>query len=210
MRSNQSNARTLCLTGVMILAGVAVVLLMAAPSAAAFPNEPAPAAPQVDASIWLRPPTGTIEVDTEISVTVALSDVVGMYGLHLQLSYPADRLQVVDASPAQTGIQSTPGDCPAPSDPEGFVILNTANNSTGVLTYAVTQLKPTLPVSGHCDVLHIQFMPVDGPTAQLTFDEVTLADIDTNTIPVTLVHQTLTIESEKLTFLPMVTKPGNP
>ncbi|MDX1612741.1 MAG: cohesin domain-containing protein [Candidatus Promineifilaceae bacterium] len=206
MKSIQLYIKALSLIGAPMLIALIAALLLSAPPVAGHQVDSLPTAPQVEASIWLRSPAGQIEVDTQISITVALSDVVDMYGLDLVLAFPADKLQVVDANPGQAGIQSTPADCPVAANPSGFVIQNTANNTLGTLRYSVTQLDPTPPVTGDCDVLHIHFLTTDGPTALLAFDEVTLADSEGSVIPVTLHSRELTIETEKLVFLPLLIK----
>jgi hypothetical protein len=210
MRSTHPIARALCLTGAVILIGTAVALLAVsvAPDlgaaralAAPFPN-----APQVDTTIWLQAPEGDIPVDTEFTVTVKLSDVADLYAIDLVLSYPPGKVQVVDADPLRAGIQSTPGDCPAAVMPQGLIILNQADNGSGHLSYAVTQLSPTPPFSGSCDVLHIHFLALDGPTAGLVFDSVTLADMEGAEIQVTAVDHELAIKVGYTVYLPMVVK----
>ena len=53
-------------------------------------------------------------------------------------------LEVVDANPAQDGVQIVPGSFLKPD----FVVRSLADNAAGTIWYASTQVSPTLPVSG--------------------------------------------------------------
>ena len=110
-------------------------------------------APVLVGSTAAEPLAGTVSVDppnsdTSIGASTAVdlrSDGVGdIYGAQFSLSFDAAHIEVVDANAAQTGTQITPGACPAPD----FVAANSADNTAGTVTYAVTQLSPTPACSG--------------------------------------------------------------
>jgi hypothetical protein len=186
---------------VMLMSGIGLMLMLIALGTAA------PAAADNQATITFSAPDGEIPIDTEITVTVHLSDVVDLYALALIVHYPPDLLQVVDSSSYKTGIQAMPADCPNPILPLGIVVENLADNQAGDLSYAITQLAPTPPVSGDCDVLHIRFRAIDGPTANLEFSLVTLADRDGTELPVTIVNRQLTLEKAGTDlYLPAIIK----
>lgn len=85
---------------------------------------------------------------------------------------------------------------------------NLAKNQVGELSYVITQLAPTPPVSGYCDVLRIRFRTIDGPAANLEFSVVTLADRDGTELPVTVVNQQLTLQkAETDVYVPIIIKP---
>jgi hypothetical protein len=156
-------------------------------------------------TISLLAPDGKIPVDTEIIVTVRISDVVDLYAFALTIDYPVDKLQVVDADPVFAGIQSDPADVPNPILPLGLVIQNQADNNVGTLSYVITQLAPTPPVNGSCDVLHIRFLTVDGPDANLHFGSVKLSNIHGADIPVTLIDRQLILEKAgEAIYLPFI------
>jgi hypothetical protein len=143
---------------------------------------PAEAAGKNSSSIWLDGPDQAIQGET-ISYDIT-TDAAGLFGVQLELSFDPAVLQVVNA-------QLTPGVCPQPD----FVQANSANNTTGVIEYVVTQLNPTPPCNGGV-VASFQFevspTAADGPTA-VEFDEVIMGDNDGTEIPVTAVDLNLQI-----------------
>lgn len=187
---------------VMLMTGIGLLLMLTVLGTAT------PAAANNQATISFEAPEGEIPFDTEITVTVRLSDVVDMYAAALIVNYPPDLLQVVDSDPYKSGIQAMPADCPNPILPLGLVVENQADNQLGELSYAITQLLPAPPVSGHCDVLHIRFRTIDGPSANLEFSLVTLSDLDGTELPVTAVNRQLTLEEAgTYLYLPVIIKP---
>jgi len=161
MRSLRRSSKPFSIIVALLLTGIGLALMLTILRTAT------PAVAGGQTTISLLAPDGKIPVDTEIIVTVRISDVVDLYALAVTIDYPVDKLQVVDADPIFAGIQSDPADCPNPILPLGLVVQNQADNNVGTLSYVITQLAPTPPVNGSCDVLHIRFLTVDGPDANL-------------------------------------------
>ena len=69
--------------------------------------------------------------------------------LDLALTFDPNVVEVVDADPNQAGVQAALGTFLD----SGFVVLNAADNVTGTLRFAMTQLNPSQPKSGtwHAD-----------------------------------------------------------
>ncbi|MGQ9517404.1 MAG: cohesin domain-containing protein, partial [Anaerolineae bacterium] len=78
------------------------------------------------------------------SLQIQIQDAPELVAADIYLAFDPARLQVVDADPTAPGIQIARGTFPDPA--QGFVI-NTANNSLGLITYSVTLLSPP-PASG--------------------------------------------------------------
>jgi hypothetical protein len=183
----------------LLLTGTGLVFMLVIFGAAA------PAAADTQTALSFQAPAGEIPVETEITVTVRLSDVVDMYALALTVDYPPDLLEIVDSDPVKPGIQAAPANCPNPVLPLGIVVENLADNQLGRLSYVLTQLAPTPPVNGHCDVLHIHFRTIDGPTADLQFTSVRLADRDGTELLVTPIDKRLTLEEAGIdVYLPTI------
>jgi len=197
MTSSLRLGRSSSLIAPLLVAGLAVFLMVVIFGIAG------PAAANDQATLSLIAPEGSIPVGTEISVTVHISDVVDLWALGLTLEFPPDMLQVVDADTQKAGIQVIPGDCPNPVSPQGFLYYQ-VDNSTGTINYVVTQLYPTSPVTGDCDVFHVHFLTTSGPEALLHFSYVLLSDIEGAEIPVTVIDRQLSLGME--IYLPMIVK----
>lgn len=197
MRAVRRFGKAYLLVVAVLLGGFSLMLMLVLLGTAA------PAAANTQATISFQAPDGNIPVGTEITVTVHLSDVADMYAMALVVDYPADKLKVVDSDPLKPGIQAIPANCPSPVMPLGLIVDNRADNDAGRLSYGVTQLAPTPPVNGHCDVLQVRFRTVGGPTADLHFTSVRPADRDGNELPVTLVDRQLSLSGLDL-YLPLL------
>jgi len=80
----------------------------------------------------------------ETEVEVRLDGISGLYGLDVRLEFDPALLEVLDADDGKDGVQVSPGQIPSPD----FVVRNEADNASGTLWYAVTQLNPRDPASG--------------------------------------------------------------
>lgn len=137
---------------------------------------------EVSTVVWLKGPNDPVHVSTEITVTISISDVTGLYGGEFAVGFDAADLQAVDA-------QITPGECPAPD----FEVVNDVDNATGTIDYVVTQLNPTPPISGDCEVAHIRFQTQQITSTVISFTNVLIADIKGIPIPATTLSLTLDI-----------------
>ncbi len=185
MRSSNRFGKWLFLSASFFLDGIALFLLLAVMPADTSANTLA------GTTIWFDGPAEEIAIDAEITVTVSISDVLDLYGVGLFMSFPADKLQVVDADLGKAGVQSAPADCPEPD----FVVDNTAENSTGSLGYGVTQFGDTPGANGNCQILHIRFRTLDGPSASLHFNWVTLSDSDGVSIEASMIDRELAVNT---------------
>ena len=201
MRSSQPKRKEYALIATLLVAFLTVLFLILAVQSGTT------VASGHQAIIHFQAPEDEIPVETEITVTVRISNVVDLWALAMTIDFPVDKLQVIDGDGSKEGIQAMPAECPDPDTNQGFIVQNQADNTVGTVSYAITQLAPTPPVTGDCNVLQIRFSTLDGPEAVLNFSSVTLSTIDGIEIPVTKVDRQLTLEKgEEEIYLPLILK----
>jgi hypothetical protein len=158
-----------------------------------------PALAQGSTTISLEPPNATIQGCETISVGIWITDVADLYGADVRLSFDATVLEVVDADSGKSGVQLEHGNLLTDTDSLRFVVRNRAENITGTIEYAVTQLNPAEPVTGS-GVLAIIWLRGSGTgTSDLDFTYHKLANRDGETITSSTATGTVT-----------TTAPGSP
>lgn len=155
----------------LILAG-----LPGAPSWAA-PSEPDSAG----TSMSLQPNTAVIQGCETVSVEVRVNNVTDLYGVDVVLAFEANVLEVVDADPTKPGVQVQDGSFLSPD----FVVSREADNTNGLIQYALTQVSPSPPVSGSGVLFAILFKARSAAEAStLSFTQTDLVDLDGELLPV--------------------------
>ncbi len=91
----------------------------------------------------LVPSSTNVGVASTFTVDVVLENAQDVIGADFQLSFPTDKLQVVDADAYQGGIQITPGSFIA-----GQIGANTADNTEGTVRFAVAKAAPGVNGTG--------------------------------------------------------------
>jgi len=186
--------RTIYLTGSLIVAGLGLFLLMVAMPATASQPAGVP-----NAVVFMKGSSEEILVGDEITVTVRISDVVGLFGIQFTLNFSPANLQVIDANPIKAGVQIATADCPEAQ----LKVSNIVSNTAGTIEYAVSQLNPTPPVDGDCAVAHIRFETLETTATSVRFAKWLLSDDDFNEIPADAVDL---IIGDFYVYLPMVIK----
>jgi hypothetical protein len=87
------------------------------------------------------------------TVKIVIENVKELYGGEVHLKFDPSVVEVVDADPSKDGIQITPGDFLKPD----FVAVNKADNISGTIDYALTQLNPTPAANGSGVFMTVQF-----------------------------------------------------
>ncbi len=129
--------------------GCAVAILLGVALA-----QPLSASEYGDGGATIRPDPVTLGIapGQVTAINVVLENAADVYGIDVRARFDPALVEVVDADPAQDGIQMTPGSFLKPD----FVVRNTADNGVGTLQYVVTQVNPTQPATGSGVVLTLE------------------------------------------------------
>lgn len=96
-------------------------------------------------------------VGSTVNVDLYIAHVANLYGADIKYTFDPSIVQVVDADPFIPGVQIQPlGGFLSPD----LVIRRDADNATGTIQYAVTQLNPSQPVTGSGSLARVSFQPV--------------------------------------------------
>ena len=123
--------------------------------------------------VGLTSPEMYLAVGEEITVTVQITDVAGLYAAEFFLPFPSDLVTITDADPGTSGVQIMPGDCLE----LGLVFANEVDAGTDEIRYAITQLAPSQPFTGNCSLAYIHFTALDEGHVPLMFNEVQITTI---------------------------------
>lgn len=132
----------LFLSSMFILA----LISMAVPAAAASAN----------ARLDLYSESSTIEPGDEAIVEVRVKDAAPVYGAEFTLSFDPDVIEVVDSDAQTEGVQIAPGGFFDLSK-NHFPLQNHADNSEGIVRYAVSMLNPAPSAQGDGSLAKIGF-----------------------------------------------------
>jgi hypothetical protein len=143
-------------------------------------------------TVRLSPAVAEVPLGQTVDVAVEVVAVQDLYGFDITAKFDPTAIEVVDADPNQTGIQVALGTFPD----SGFAILNTANNLTGTLRFAMTQLNPSEPKSGTgaLIVIHLRGKQVSDSTP-FTLTNVELAKRDGTGLATNLVSGEISVVS---------------
>jgi hypothetical protein len=87
------------------------------------------------------------------AVALRVESVQDLYGLDIRVSFDPAVVEVVDADAASAGVQVRAGDLLSLD----FMIRNTVDNVQGTITFAMTQVNPSPPVTGSGVVFTVLF-----------------------------------------------------
>ncbi len=126
-----------------------------------------PPAAQVESSAVIRiaPSTQQVNAGDATVIEIWVDDVIDLMGVDIELQFNPAILQVQDFDTGKEGIQIEPGYFLLPD----FVVNNSADNQTGVINYAISQLDPTVPASGSGLLAKTTFLPVAPGASSLDF-----------------------------------------
>ncbi|MBT9142797.1 MAG: hypothetical protein DDT29_01193 [Dehalococcoidia bacterium] len=135
---------------------VVLALLLSLPGGLVLPEKVA--ASEEAASVFLDPPSQTVEVDETTTVQIRIKNVSNLYGAEVHLAFDRTLLKVVDADPIMDGVQITPSTDFFAFTPGQYFIHSAeiggyfiaraeADNAAGTISYVFTLLAPASPVS---------------------------------------------------------------
>jgi len=159
--------------------------------ALALLSTPTPQALAADPVVKIVPATSTIQVGETVVVSVTVENVSNLFGAEFHLSFDTSILEVVDADAGTGGVQISMGDFLAPD----FVAQNLADNATGTVDFAISQMAPHAAVSGSGTLATITFKGKAAGTASVSFTSVLLADAGGGQIPSSSQNATVTVTS---------------
>jgi len=130
------------------------------------------------AKLYVSPQATRLKVGGVTTLDLAIAQVRELYGIEVHLRFDPGAIEIVDTDPAQDGIQLEPGTLPTPD----FVVQNQADNDTGTIDYAVTQLPPRKPGEGTGVVARITLRARQSSVSDIHFQEFVLADTNGSNI----------------------------
>lgn len=128
-------------------------------------------------------PVAASSVSSTLDVDLYVENVTDLYGADLRLSFDTAVAQVVDADAGLVGVQIEPLDGFLWPD---FVARNEADNASGTVWYALTQLNPRSPASGSGSLARVTFWRVTYGSSMLNFTAQQLARRDGTPIPASI------------------------
>ena len=151
----------------------------------------APAAAQTETVVRVDPDFLQVAPGANFTLTIQIDDVVSLYAFDVRVSFPPDKLEVVDAS--RGDFLEGP-----------FLGLVTWDNDGGTVTAIVSQQNPTEPQTGSGTLVVINFQALgDRTDADIVLSEVTLSDHNGFEIPCSLQDGRVHIGAYPL-YLPLV------
>nr|MBC7245852.1 carboxypeptidase regulatory-like domain-containing protein [Chloroflexota bacterium] len=176
---------------------------------------------------WVSPPSGAslaaalatlfvspayqsgLEVDDLLTVTLELQDVHNLYGVDAQLEFNPDVLEVVDSDPFKEGVQITRGTFPDPA--QGAVSAEEADNTEGLVRYAISLADPAPPAEGSGTLCSITFRAKAHGYSRLHPSSVQLVEATSGaSMPVVAVGGSVYVGPTNMLYLPLVLKSGVP
>lgn len=212
----RARARLLVALVVLCLLVFALVLVSKADGQGASLEGSAVGVSSAPVETYLDPAAATVAEGDLVTLTVAISEVVDLYGFQYKLQYNPDVLEVLDADGTKVGIQIESDDILDVRRAQGsvFQVSNTANNATGVITYAAT-IYGNDPVSGTGTLGRITFRAIGEGRSLVHFVELganrftALADPDANHIPATWRSSLVAVGTQKI-YLPLMAHEWSP
>jgi len=181
------------------IVGLALALLVGY-AAAAMPASAGRAGAD-NTVVRCNPAVVTGSVRSGVSVEIYVENVVDLYGADVRLSFDPAFAQVADADPAASGVQiEILRDFLTPD----FVVRKSADNISGTIWYAATQVNPTLPVTGSGALARLTFVPQMTGTFTMSFTYQELVRRTGAQIPATAQDCVITFEKRRELYLPVI------
>ncbi len=152
------------------------------------------------------PSSATVAVGQVVNVNVQIDSVAGLAGAEVNISYNPALLDVQDADPNKAGVQIAPGSFLKPD----LVAQNTVDTAQGKISFAVTQVAPTQPVTGSGVLATISFKGKADGTSPLTFNVVNLSTSGGTAISRTVQNGQIKVGSGGATPTPTPTRTPGP
>lgn len=189
-----------------LVALLALCALAAAPAARAAAPAPAQFVSVPPAVVKIEPAVLLVEPGGVVTASIVITDVAGLYGADVRLTFDPSLVSVVDADTGASGVQITPG--PLLASP--FIVLNRAENMTGTIAYAATMINPSLPITGGGVLYLVQFRGILTGVMPLTISAAELSTRTGSTLSRSLENGLIKIGPLNRTWFPMIWRQGRP
>jgi hypothetical protein len=148
-----------------------------------------------------------------VELDIEVQDVSDLFGALLRLTFDPSVVQVQDGDPrpSSPGVQIRSGDLLDPN--HQFVAVNEADNATGEIEFAVTQLRPAKARSGSGVLATVILKAVGQGTSPVQLVEVRLLDNtpkDPQEIPAGTQDGEIMVEGRQYIYLPLVLRSFGP
>ncbi len=155
---------------------------------------PPQATPTAATGVFVRltAPDSAIKVGDTLEVGIQIDRIEDLMGAEVHLQFEPKLMQLVDAQPDEDGDQVAHGSFLQPD----FVVINTGDNLSGVVDYAIAQMPPHTAVYGDGELLILRLKAISPGRSSITITRVVLADAAAQEIPIEMLIDTVTITVE--------------
>jgi hypothetical protein len=164
--------------------------------------------PEATAQVQVSPASSTIpNMGASVDVDILVQNVANLYAYRLQISFDPSVVRVKDADPSggSPGVQIQAGEFLDVFNL--YVIYNQANNSTGMIDFAVTQTYPATAKSGSGQLARITFEGLKPGSSVVDIFQARLLDNslpDPLEIPVAISDGNIQVGGGFMLYLPLL------
>ncbi len=158
-------------------------------------------------AVSISPAQSDLTCGETVSVDVRITDVEDLFGVDIKVGFDANVVEVVDAIPAQAGINVQPGDLPDATNGQGLIQINNVDEA-GIISYAATRLNPNPAQSGSGVIINITFRGLAAGNSDINLESVILSDDTARPIPADTTGGSIAVTCDGST--PVPTEPGEP
>ena len=137
----------------------------------------------------LTAPVTDLNVGETLVMTVEIHRVENLMGAQVHLQFDPQIFEVDDAEPDTESVEVSHGEF-LQAD---FIAINTSDNQSGSVDYAVAQMPPHIAFEGSGNLCRITVKALAAGYSSIALDSVVLADADGQQISTILVNDTLDI-----------------
>ena len=186
---------------------MAVALALCGLSAATITQAAEPPLLRVEtappAVVRIEPAVLLVEPGGVMTASIVITDVAGLYGADVRLTFDPSLVQVVDADAGVSGVQITPGPLLTSQGPP-IIVLNYANNLSGTIGFAATMINPAVPITGGGALFLVQFRGVLTGVTPLAISSAELSTRTGNTLSRSLENGLIKIGALNRLWLPVL------
>jgi LysM repeat protein len=158
------------------------------------------------ATVVVQPASTTVQVGESTTINIRIDGVTDLYGAEVHLTFSPSVVQVTDSDgDPNNGIQLLTGDLFAGK--QAFNAVNSANNSTGAVAYAISLLGEPSGVTGSGTLFSIQLEGSAAGLSAVAFVNVMLASQSGGQISATTTNGTVTVATVAPTDTPTTEPP---